>query len=78
MMDEVEILPISSDRIRFLLAVVRLHESGVRLTIRKIADDQHCSLNKAHLWLRSLRDDGLVAFEDHHIATLRPLVGTVR
>lgn len=69
-MSPVDALPPTEAQV--LVALLRIEHGGGRPTIRTIVDEiGGLSTNTVHRWLRSLRDRGLVAFEDGHSGTLR-------
>lgn len=64
-------------QLRVLLAVVELHRTVGRVTVRDVAAKVGCCKTSAYQTLRRLREGGWVAWTDHQQGTLRPLVRRV-
>lgn len=61
-----------------MLAFLHLWEKGEYIGFREIANAAGLSLETTHRYMRSLREQGFVDFEDGKAGTIRPLVEVVR
>lgn len=70
---------VSPAQTRLVLAVLAVHQRDGRATVRSVMDEAGLrSPGSLVQRLRSLRDLGLIAWEDGHAGTLRPGVAVVR
>lgn len=60
--------------VNVMLALVFVYQRDGRATTRSVADHVGCQVSTAFRHLKTLRDDGLVAWDDTLAGTLRPLV----
>lgn len=64
-------------RTRVLLALLFVYRCDGRATVRTVSEAARRPFTTTYEALLSLRDEGLIAWEDGRSGTLRPLVGAV-